>query len=88
MADEDKMSRVKESLRTMLTKLRPDDIISIVAFDSSAQVLYPASRIGSGEGVGRAIDCLVPDGPPIFMRGSCLATRRPKRIFVPAQLTV
>src|ERR1051325_3854739 len=32
MADDDKMSRVKESLRTMLTKLRPDDIVSIVAF--------------------------------------------------------
>ena len=51
MADDDKMSRVKESLRTMLTKLRPEDIISIVAFDSSAQVLYPARSIGNGDDV-------------------------------------
>src|SRR5215510_9543173 len=48
MADDDKMSRVKESLRTMLTRLRPDDIVAIVAFDSSAQVLYPARSIGDG----------------------------------------
>lgn len=45
MADDDKMSRVKESLRTMLTKLRPEDIVSIVAFDSSAQVLYPGMAL-------------------------------------------
>ena len=33
MADGDKMSRVKDGLRTMVTKLRPDDIVSIVTFD-------------------------------------------------------
>ena len=81
MADEDKMSRVKESLRTMLTKLRPDDIISIVAFDSSAQVLYPASRIGSGEGVGRAIDCLVPDGSTNLHAGLMLGYAEAKKNF-------
>ena len=31
MAESDKMSRVKESLQTMLSKLRADDIVSIVA---------------------------------------------------------
>jgi Ca-activated chloride channel family protein len=81
MADDDKMSRVKESLRTMLTKLRPDDIISIVAFDSSAQVLYPASRIGSGEGVGRAIDCLVPDGSTNLYAGLMLGYAEAKKNF-------
>lgn len=40
MADSDKMSRVKDGLRTMLGKLRPDDVIGIVGFDSGAQVLY------------------------------------------------
>ena len=81
MADEDKMSRVKESLRTMLTKLRPDDIISIVAFDSSAQILYPAGRIGSGEGVGRAIDCLVPDGSTNLHAGLMLGYAEAKKNF-------
>ena len=62
MAAEDKMSRVKEGLRTMIGKLRPDDIISIVGFDTSAEVLYPASQVGSGANVRRAIDCLEPGG--------------------------
>ena len=48
MAADDKMSRVKESLRTMLSKLRSNDIISIVAFDTTAQVLFPASPIDDG----------------------------------------
>lgn len=62
MADGDKMSRVKEGLRTMLTRLRPDDIVSIVTFDFGAKVLYPASRLGDGAAVRQAIDCLAPDG--------------------------
>ena len=62
MAEQDKMSRVKDSLRTMLTKLRHDDIISIVAFDTGAQVLFPARAVGDGVDLRRAIDCLEPDG--------------------------
>jgi Ca-activated chloride channel homolog len=62
MAESDKMSRVKEGLRTMLGKLRPDDIVSIVTYDTTAQVLHPASRIGDGYALRQAIDCLEPDG--------------------------
>jgi Mg-chelatase subunit ChlD len=81
MADDDKMSRVKESLRTMLTKLRPEDIISIVAFDSSAQVLYPARSIGNGEDVRRAIDCLEPGGSTNLHAGLMLGYAEAKRYF-------
>src|SRR5262245_11302987 len=34
MADSDKMSRVKEGLRTMVGKLRADDVVAIVTFDT------------------------------------------------------
>ena len=81
MADDDKMSRVKESLRTMLGKLRPDDIISIVAFDSSAQVLYPARSIGNGDGVRYAIDCLVPDGSTNLHSGLMLGYREARKNY-------
>ncbi|HJT30196.1 MAG TPA: VWA domain-containing protein [Pyrinomonadaceae bacterium] len=81
MADDDKMSRVKESLRAMLTKLRPEDIISIVAFDSSAQVLYTARSIGNGEGVRNAIDCLVPDGSTNLHAGLMLGYAEAKKYF-------
>ena len=81
MADEDKMSRVKDSLRTMLTKLRPDDIVAIVAFDSSAQVLYPARAIGNGDDVRRAIDCLQPDGSTNLHAGLMLGYAEAKKYF-------
>ncbi|HYV10207.1 MAG TPA: VWA domain-containing protein [Pyrinomonadaceae bacterium] len=81
MADDDKMSRVKESLRTMLTRLRPDDIVAIVAFDSSAQVLYPARSIGNGDDVRNAIDCLVPDGSTNLHAGLMLGYAEAKKHF-------
>jgi Mg-chelatase subunit ChlD len=80
MADDDKMSRVKEGLHTMVTKLRPDDIVSIVTFDFGSSVPYPASRVGDGSGLHRAIDCLVPDGGTNLhsglMRGYAEAQKR------------
>lgn len=62
MAEGDKMSRVKDSMRTMIGKLRPNDIVSIVVFDTDASVLFPAARIGDGRAVLGAIDCIQPNG--------------------------
>ena len=81
MADSDKMSRVKEGLRTMIGKLRPDDIVSIVTFDSTAQVLYPARPIGDADGLRRAIDCLVPDGSTNLHSGLMLGYAEAKKHF-------
>lgn len=81
MADGDKMSRVKESLHAMLTKLRSNDIISIVAFDTSAQVLYPASALDSGAGVRYAIDCLEPGGGTNLHSGLMLGYTEARKHF-------
>jgi uncharacterized protein YegL len=81
MAAEDKMSRVKDSLRTMLSKLRPDDIISIVGFDSSAEVLYPANRVGDGYNVRHAIDCLEPAGSTNLHSGLMLGYEQAKKYY-------
>jgi Ca-activated chloride channel homolog len=81
MADDDKMSRVKQSLHTMLTKLRPDDIISIVTFDFHARVLYPASRVGDGNSLRYAIDCIQPDGGTNINAGLMLGYAEAKKQF-------
>ena len=81
MADDDKMSRVKEGLRTMLTKLRPDDVISIVAFDYRPQVLYAASKVGNGAEVRYAIDCLAPDGGTNLHSGLMLGYAEARKHF-------
>ena len=80
-ADSDKMSRVKESLRTMVTKLRSSDIISIVAFDTTARVLYPASPVNNGDGLRYAIDCLTPDGSTNLHAGLMLGYAEAKKHF-------
>ena len=81
MAESDKMSRVKDGLRTMLGQLRPDDIIAIVAFDSGAQILYPSSRLGNGHGLRHAIDCLEPGGSTNLHSGLMLGYAEAKKYF-------
>ena len=81
MAEDDKMSRVKESLRTLITKLRPDDIVSIVVFDTEAGVLFPASRIGDAVQVRRAIDCIEPEGSTNLHGGLMLGYKEALKNF-------
>ncbi len=81
MAEDDKMPRVKESLRTLIAKLRPDDIVSIVVFDTEAAVLFPASRIGDSTEVRRAIDCIEPAGSTNLHGGLVLGYREALKNF-------
>jgi Mg-chelatase subunit ChlD len=81
MAEDDKMSRVKEGLRAMLTRLRPDDIISIVTFDFGARILYPSSRLGDGYALRHAIDCLAPDGATNLHSGLMLGYEEARKHF-------
>ena len=81
MSDSDKMSRVKDGLRTMVGKLRPDDLIGIVGFDSSSRVLYPSSRLGNGDSLRYAIDCLTPGGSTNLHSGLMLGYAEAKRHF-------
>lgn len=83
MADDDKMSRVKQSLHTMITKLRPEDIISIVAFDYRPQVLFAARPIGNGSELRYAIDCLQPDGGTNLHGGLMLGYAEARKNFRP-----
>jgi Ca-activated chloride channel family protein len=60
MADADKLSRVKESLLTLVNQLRETDTLSIVVFDSEAAVLRPAREVGDREEVRRLIRGIEP----------------------------
>jgi hypothetical protein len=82
MADSDKMSRVKQSLRILIGKLRPDDIISIVTFDTDARVLFPASRIGDGDELRKVIDCIEPDGSTNLHAGLMLGYQEARKNFL------
>jgi Ca-activated chloride channel family protein len=60
MADADKLSRVKEALLNLVDQLRETDVLSIVVFDSEAQVLMPARALGDRESVKRLIRRIQP----------------------------
>lgn len=75
----DKMARVKSGLHAMIGRLRGDDIISIVAFDSMAEVLYPARTVGDGYALRRAIDCLEPNGSTNLHGGLMLGYAEAKK---------
>ena len=81
MADADKMSRVKESLRAMTAKLRRDDIVSVVAFDTGAQILRYASRIGDSADLQRTIDSLQPGGSTNIHAGLMLGYKEAEKNF-------
>ena len=60
MADADKLVRVKEALLTLVSQLRETDVLSIVVFDSDAQVLMPARAVGDREPIRQLIRSLEP----------------------------
>lgn len=81
MQAEDKMSRVKQSLLTMVTHLRPADVISIVVFDNNAQVLLPAQKLGDGLAVKNAIKQIEPGGSTNIHSGLMLGYGEARKNF-------
>jgi Mg-chelatase subunit ChlD len=81
MAAEDKMSRVKESLRTMIGQLRENDIVSIIVFDTEARVLCSAARVGNGNNLKRAIDSIYPDGSTNLHGGLMLGYKEAQKNY-------
>ncbi len=60
MAAANKLTRVKSALLTLVSQLRPIDTLSIVVFDSEAQVLLPAKRVSDRESIKGLISEIVP----------------------------
>ena len=79
MADADKLSRVKESLLTLVNQLREADTLSIVVFDSEAEVLRPARVLGDREEVRRLIRQIEPGSSTNIHAGLMLGYREALR---------
>jgi Mg-chelatase subunit ChlD len=81
MADADKLSRVKEALLTLVSQLRETDTLSLVVFDSEAQVLRQASPVGDREEARRLIRGLEPGSSTNIHAGLMLGYREALRSF-------
>lgn len=60
MADADKLTRVKAALLVLVSQLREKDVLSIVVFDSQAQVLLPARNVVDREAIKQVIRGIEP----------------------------
>ncbi len=64
-----KIARLREAARHAIDRMRPDDILSIVAFDTQARVLLPASRLGNARAALEAVNALEPEGSTALYAG-------------------
>ncbi len=77
----DKMQRVKDALHALAGQLRRQDIVSIVVFDTDAEVLLPAVEVGDARRLRRAIDSIQPDGSTNIHSGLMLGYREAAKNF-------
>jgi Ca-activated chloride channel family protein len=62
MADERKIHYAKSALLSLVDKLSPDDILSIVIYDDVVEVLRPAGRVRDRREIHRLIERIAPRG--------------------------
>ncbi len=77
----DKMPYLKESLRTFLRTLAPDDIVAIIAYDTDAEVILPAQQVGDGAWIQRTVDRIRPGGSTNLHGGMMLGFQEVDRNF-------
>ena len=81
MADVDKISRVRSALLTLVSQLRETDTLSIVVFDSDAQVLLPAQRLADRRTVRQLIQQIAPGGATNIHAGLMLGFEEARKNY-------
>jgi Ca-activated chloride channel family protein len=81
MGEADKMSYVKQALRVFLGSLAANDIVSIVAYDYTAEVLVSAREVGDGAWIADAVERLQPRGNTNLHDGLMLGFQEVDRNF-------
>jgi len=81
MADADKISRVKSALLALVSRLRDVDMLSIVVFDSDAQVLLPSRSLADRGIIRRSIQEIAPDGATNIHAGLMLGYQEVRRNY-------
>jgi uncharacterized protein YegL len=81
MADSDKISRVKAALLVLVSQLRDTDFLSIVVFDSEAQVLLPACSLVNRETIKQLIRQIEPSGSTNIHAGLMLGYQEARKNY-------
>src|ERR1041385_5349428 len=62
MASDGKLEKAKEAALMALDRLQPDDIVSVITFDSTVDVVVPATKASDRGGIRERISALTPRG--------------------------
>jgi Ca-activated chloride channel family protein len=65
----DKIAKAREAALEALSRLAPDDVLSVVAYDSNVETLVPAQRVGDGRRIAAAIRSIRSDGGTALFGG-------------------
>lgn len=81
MSADDKLVRVKSALLTLVSQLRPTDVLSIVVFDSEAEVLLPAQKVVDPNEIKSIIRSIEPGSATNLHAGLMLGYREAMKHF-------
>jgi Ca-activated chloride channel family protein len=76
-----KVDRLKEAVSLALTKMAPDDLVSVTIFNDSAEVLAGSGALGKQAGLGDKIQRIRAGGGTQMARGMSLGLREVYRAF-------
>lgn len=65
----DKLEKAKEAALMVIDRLQPDDIISVVSYDSGVEVLVPATKANERDHIRERIAALTPRGSTALFAG-------------------
>lgn len=65
----DRLDKAKEAALMVVDRLQPDDIISVVTYDSTVEVLVPATRATARDAIREQISALEPRGSTALFAG-------------------
>jgi Ca-activated chloride channel homolog len=69
MSSDQKLEKAKEAALMVLDRLRPDDYISVVTFDSTVDVVVPSMHVTEGGAIREQISALTPRGSTALFAG-------------------
>ncbi|MBI4558260.1 MAG: VWA domain-containing protein [Candidatus Hydrogenedentes bacterium] len=77
----EKIQKAKEAMRMAIEKLRDDDIVSVVAYDSFVQVLVPATRLTDRNAVYAAFEGLTANNSTALFAGVSKGAAELRKFF-------
>jgi len=81
----EKMPYVKQALRLVLQSLRADDIVALVTYGSTADVLLPAQPVGDGRWIEETVNRIVIEGDTNLHAGLMLGFSEVAKQYDPSR---